>query len=179
MPGPLHAADARQAVAAMGDQCVDERARACPAAGCTTSPAGLSITTSRRPRRRRRDRWLPLAARPPPRRHRRARAACRGPTFRLGSSATTPLTDIRPSRMSACSRDRERSGHSRAVTRSRRSGPGDRLPASILSAPRRSRWPRSCSAPALAPRRLFWRKGLWGSTRLVIRAASTLLAPFV
>ena len=44
--GPALAADAGQAVAAMGDQRVDQRAVAWPAAGCTTRPRGLLMTMS-------------------------------------------------------------------------------------------------------------------------------------
>src|SRR6266702_2832685 len=44
--GPFYPADAGQAVAAMGDQGVTSVPVQFPAAGCTTSPAGLSITIS-------------------------------------------------------------------------------------------------------------------------------------
>ena len=46
-PGAQLAADAAQ-IAHVREQRVDQRPASCPGAGCTTRPAGLSMTTSHR-----------------------------------------------------------------------------------------------------------------------------------
>ena len=122
-PRPPDAADAGQAVAAMGEQRVDQRAALVTCRGMDHEPGRLVdddevavlVDDAERDRLRcrlGRDR----------RRARRERWRRPGTTFADGSSAVAPSTVTRPSRISTCRRERERSGQARASTRSRRSG---------------------------------------------------------
>ena len=131
---PPHAADARQAVAAMGDERVDERAARMPRRRMHDEPGRLVdhdevvVLVDDRERDRLRLR-LGRRGRRHDERDARARARLERRIAHNGSSTVT-----RPSRISACRRLRDRSGKARARTRSSRSG----APSSATTSSRRS-----------------------------------------
>ena len=119
---PPHAADAGQAVAAMGDERVDQRAALMPGGRMHDEPGRLvdddEVVVLVDDRER--DRLAP-PARPAPPAARRARCALPAHALSAGSRTTAPSTATRPSRISACRRLRDRSRQARARTRSSRS----------------------------------------------------------